>query len=173
MCKDHAKNWMLLAVAVLLTVGGLAAQDRNGTGQDQQKPKAQKASPPQSAKKLPIAGATRVSTRAALEDAAKHEAKKPAADGAGPTTAKAQEVSADQAVVEFHPAKQESATPTSVKVESKNSKKAKDLHGTVYGATDAKNSGTRRVGGAVGASSKSGKTSVYVETEGSRTTPPR
>jgi hypothetical protein len=160
------KTWILLTAALLVagTLQAAQAPHQNGTGQDQQKP--EKSSDKLSKKKAPIAGAARVSTDAALKDATEQAAKKPA-------TEEAKEHPAGEDVLELHPAESESANSTSVKAESQGSKKAKDVHGTVYGATDARNVATHRTGGAVGATSKSGKSSVYVETEGARTTPPR
>lgn len=154
--------WIYLAIALAVAALG-AAQDPQQTHTEQSQRKPEKASAKQSSKKPSLAGAARVSTDAALEDAAKQAAKKP--EGA-------KEEPSGEAVLELHPAQAEAATSPSVKPESPKTKKAKDVHGTVYGATDARNVGTHRAGGAVGATSKSGKTSVYVETERDRTTPP-
>jgi hypothetical protein len=155
-------SWIYLAMVLAVAALG-AAQAPQQTPAEQSQKKPVKASDKPSSKKPSLAGAARVSTNAALEDAAKQAAKKP--DGA-------KEDPSGEAVVELRPAEAEAATSTSVKPESQKSKKAKDVHGTVFGATDAKKAGSRRTGGAAGATSKSGKTSVYVETEGDRTTPP-
>jgi len=183
-------NWVFVVAAVLLTAGWLAAQapDQTSTAKDAQKPSA-----PKGEKKSSIAGATRVNTDAALKDVAKREAKRaapdqprsaasssetetrakgPALEGVAPASEKSPEDSAGQDVVEFHPAKADAAESPSAEQESKHSKRPKNLHGEVYG-DDAKHPSSQRAGGAVGASSKSGKTSVYVETEGDRGTPPR
>jgi len=154
--------WIYLAIVLAVAALG-AAQDPQQTPAEPSQKKPEKVPDKPSSKKPSLAGAARVSTDAALEDAAKAAAKKP--EGA-------KEEPSAEAVVEFHPAQAEGATSTSVKPESQKSKKAKDVHGTVFGATNAKNAGTRRAGGAAGATSKSGKTSVYVETEGDRTKPP-
>jgi len=60
-----------------------------------------------------------------------------------------------------------------VVVPSRKSKKSTlgNVHGQVHGSVDGNNPGTRRTGASVGASSKSGKTAVYVETERGRTQP--
>lgn len=163
MRKIRPKTWIFLAAALVVVAALQAAQtaSQNGAGQDKQNPAPQKSTAKPSKNKPPIAGAVRASTDAALEDAAKQAAKKPD---------EAKQPSVSEAVVEFHPT--EAAASTRTKTESQKTKKAKDVHGTVYGATDAKNAGTHRAGGAVGATSKSGKTSVYVETQSDRTTPP-
>ena len=49
----------------------------------------------------------------------------------------------------------------------------KDVQGTVYGATDARNPRTNAEGAAIGGSSKSGESAIYVETDRARTSPPR
>jgi hypothetical protein len=154
--------WIYLAIVLAVAALG-AAQDPQPTQTEQSQKKHEKAADKPSGKKPSLAGAARVSTDAALEDAAKQAAKKP--EGA-------KEQPSGEAVVELHPAEAEAANSASAKPASQKSKKAKDVHGTVFGATDAKNAGTHRAGGAAGATSKSGKTSVYVETEGDRTTPP-
>lgn len=158
------KTWIFLAMALGVgALGAAQAPQQKNTEPVQQRPAKSSDKDKQPGRKPTLAGTARVSTDAALKDAAKQAAKKPE---------HAKEPSASEAVLEFHPAEAEGATSTSVKSESPKSKKAKDVHGTVYGATDAKNVGTHRAGGAVGATSKSGKTSVYVQSEGDRTTPP-
>lgn len=79
----------------------------------------------------------------------------------------------DSPVLEFHPAQATAAPSAPAIAVSKNSKKSplKDLHGTAYGSTAAGTS-NHHVGGSAGATSKSGKTSVYVETDQSRATSP-
>lgn len=119
---------------------------------------------PKSEKKPTLVDAIRVSTAEATKSAVKEKSKQ----SAQPET---MEESNDPAVLEFRPtANTEEGT---VVAPSGDSKKLKNVHGKVYGAVDAGNSGNRQSGAAVGASSKSGKSSVYVETDRSRTTPPR
>jgi hypothetical protein len=115
-----------------------------------------------------ITDAVRVSTDTALPSAAKHEAKKSADETATKSSSEAD-------ALELHPAAPNSAPAGNAVVLPRNSKKGplKDIHGTVFGTTSSGDSGTRGTGGAVGASSKGGKASIYVETERSRTTPPR
>lgn len=159
--KIKPNIWIFLMI--VLAVGTFAAaQAPQPTDTDQSQKKGAKATEKQPNKKHSLTDATRASTDLALEDAAKQAATKPEPS---------KETSATEAVVEFHPAEAEATTSTSVKTDAQKSKK-KNIHGTAYGAANPKNSGTHREGGAVGATSKSGKTSVYVETERDRTTTP-
>lgn len=109
-----------------------------------------------------------VSTADAVRSAAKEEAKQT------DPNKKEETKEPDSAVDEFHPAPPGEAASGDSSVKAKETKKAplKDVHGTVYGAAGPADSGNRATGGAVGASSKSKKTHVYVETDRSRTTPP-
>lgn len=72
------------------------------------------------------------------------------------------------AVDEFKPGS--AADPAGGAVVVKESKKsnARNIHGTAYGGLDPTARGNHATGGSVGAASKSGKTSVYVETDSSR-----
>lgn len=129
-----------------------------------QKPETQKSSQADSSKKPALTDAVRVSTDEALASAAKQEAKKQ-----GPK--ENQKDSPDDAVLELRPSVPDAAAGGSAVV-TKDSKKSplKNVHGEISGAAGA---GRNREAGKVGASSKSGKTSVYVETDRSNTTPPR
>jgi hypothetical protein len=152
------------ALSTIVFAGGLLSTVKP-LGQERQGSDAQTSTAQKSEKKPVLVDALRVNTDQAVRSAAKEEVKKPAAE-------KTKE-SPEDAVSEFHPADPSSASPAVV-VAPKKAKKGplKDVHGTVYGSTDPKNLGTRDTGAAVGATSKSGKTSVYVETEGAHTTPP-
>jgi hypothetical protein len=161
--RIRPEKWIILAVALAVAALG-AGQTPQATNTQPTQQKAEKSSDKQAGKKPILAEVPRAGTQAAVEAVAKQAAQKPE---------EAKQRSTSEAVVEFHATEAEAATSTSGKPESQKSKQAKNVHGTVYGATDAKNVGTHRAGGAVGATSKSGKTSVYVETEGARTTPPR
>lgn len=112
---------------------------------------------------------TRVSTVDATRSAAAQQAKKQV--GKDAATGQAE----DSAVLEFHPAEASQSGPAAATTAGKGSKKSvlKNVHGNVYGALDPKNPGNRGTAASVGTSSKSGKTSVYVETDQTRTTPPR
>jgi len=118
-------------------------------------------------KKPVLLEATRVST----DEAARSVAQKQTTKGNEEEGAKEGK---EAAVLEFKPAPASAeSSGGAVVVPSKGSKKSTlgNVHGTVHGSADAKNSGTRRTGASVGASSKSGKTAVYVETERGRTQP--
>ena len=84
------------------------------------------------------------------------------------------DVGSGDPVTEFRPAAEGSAASAAAVVKTKDSKKSvlKTVHGTAYGSLDPKNRGSHQAAGSVGGSSKSGKTSVYVETDSSRTAAP-
>jgi hypothetical protein len=154
----RAGIWLWLVAGALVCAGVVMAQEA-------QSPDAKKPATTES-KKHALTEAVRVSTDAAISSAAKQQAQKPASDAA-------RKDSSEEAVTELHPAASEPLTSNSAVVTSNDSRKAKNVHGAVYGSTVAKNPGTRSTGGAVGASSKSGKSSVYVEMESTRTPTPR
>ncbi len=162
-CMQNIKLHLCLLLAMLLVAAAAGAAQSPSSSEADQTPK-KNVEPPEkpTKKKLVLSDATRVSTDTAVGDAAKQASKKPEDAKQQPTT---------EAVVEFHPAEAQVTASPGVKTEAQKSRK-KDIHGTVFGAADAKNSGTHRAGGAVGATSKGGKTSVYVETERDRTTSP-
>ncbi len=145
-------------VITLIPVFLGAAQEDSASG-------AKKPPAAQEQKKPVLVDAARVSTDAAVRSAAKQEVEKP-------ESAKGKKDSSESAVVEFKPAGPNAGSGETV-VLPKDSKKNKNIHGEVFGTTGAQAAGTQGAGGAVGATSKSGKTSVYVETEHQRTTPPR
>jgi hypothetical protein len=152
----------LLSLSIcLLTSLVSAAQEAPQKSPDAPPPKS-KAS---TEKKPVLLEATRVSTdEAARSVAQKQTAKDNEEEGT--------KEDKDAAVLEFKPAPASAKSSGDVVVvPSKNSKKSvlDNVHGTVHGSVDARNSGTHRTGASVGASSKSGKTAVYVETERSRT----
>jgi hypothetical protein len=152
---------LLLAALCLLMPGASAAQGtpKKNSGTPSSK------SPGLSDDKKPALGeATRVSTEDAARSVAQKQARKSAEeDGAQKTTG------AD--VLEFRPAPESSGSSgKSVVAPAEGSKKLPlgKVHGKIYGSVDAKGAGTHRAGAGVGASSKSGKTGVYVETERGR-----
>jgi hypothetical protein len=120
------------------------------------------------AKKLSLTDVTKISTEDAARSAA-HEA----ATGKSKKedTTKDSEPVVDS-ITEFSPAPPESksSSTTGPKVSTKSSKSK--IHGEAYGSTSPTNSGNRQTGGAVGTTSKSGKTSVYVQGEQSRSSTP-
>jgi hypothetical protein len=158
--KEMIRSRTILLILTLALAGATCAL----ADDPPQKPDTQKPSQADSSKKPALTDAVRVSTDEALASAAKQETKKRSQD-------KNRKDSSDDAVLEFHPAAPAASADSSTVV-TKDSKKAplKGVHGEVYGAAGA---GRNREGGKVGASSKGGKTSVYVETDRSNTTPPR
>jgi hypothetical protein len=121
-------------------------------------------------KKRPkLAEITRVSTEEAAQGVARQKAT-PGGDASNTET----DETAPPAVTELKPtARSSEASGGSVTVKDSKSSKASKVHGRMYGSLDPKNSGDRQDGAAVGAGSKNGKTSIYIETEGSRgATPP-
>lgn len=127
--------------------------------------KAQASKPDQ---KPALAEVTRVST----DEAAHSAARKKAEGNAGSETS---DQPADSAVTEFHPAARTSGASSEADAgPSKGPKRSltKNLHGTVYGARGTGHDGDHKAGASVGASSKSGKTNIYVETNRSRESSP-
>ena len=146
----------------LLLSAGLVAQEA-----EEKKPEPPQAETRKASSKPGLAEATRVSTDAAVKSAAQKKAGTSAAEDA-PSE------SDDSAVTELHPAAQTPEQPDAASAESpKTIKKSssRNIHGSVYGASGSGGATTRGSGGSVGASSKSGKTSVYVETNRSRQSP--
>jgi cytoskeletal protein RodZ len=110
-------------------------------------------------KKSQLAEATRASTTDAAKDAVQAEAKK--------------ENTSDDAVasgvLEFQPKTASDANKSSATISKDSGKSAlKNVHGSVSGSVDAKHPANHQTAAAVGASTKSRNTSVYVETDSSR-----
>jgi len=156
----RAQSCLLGALLCLLLPAGLMSQD--GT---EKKPDAPNAATSKASSKPVLAEATRVSTDAAVKGAAQKKA------GARAPNEAASEP-ADSAVTEFHPVTETPETSGSADP-AKTSKKpaSKNIHGSVHGGLGPGGDGAERAGGAVGASSKSGKSSIYVETNRSRESP--
>ena len=161
---------MAIIVVIFCLSGGSAA----GSPQDGTKSQATvlpSEHPPETTKKRAVlAEATRASANKAAEDAAKQKAKGPAEEDVNP--------SEESAVTEFRPVppdqkgKDSESDALSIKKDSK-SGPLKNIHGTVYGDVNSTGTGERSTGAAVGTSSKSRKTSVYVETQRTRETIPQ
>ena len=120
-----------------------------------------------SKEKPALAGATRVSTTEAARNAAKDVVKEHG-DGT------ASEPSATPDVLEFHPDDSRGQSSAGAGIApSSGSKKStlKNVHGDAYGVLGSRGA-ARQAGGSVGASSKSGKSSIYVETDRSRESTP-
>ncbi len=153
----------------ILCAGMLSAQTPPASS-DTTEPAAQQAPKKDEGKKPALADVTRVSTEKALRSAAKEKSKQD--DGKAE-----EEKTSESGVTEFRPAGPEEKTaPENPKLlgGKKKSKGGalKNVHGSVYGTTDAAGTGSR-TGAAAGASTSSGKTSVYVETERDRQNPSR
>lgn len=155
--SQHA---LLVTALVLLaaTVAGL----QSSAGQDAAKDSAAGSSKvSQSQEKSKLIEATRVSTEEAARRAAKEKSKKAAKED----SSKKQESKKDSAsnVSELRPVeKDDDDSASSAQVSTKDSGKSpiKDVHGSIQGTRGGQ---TRQAGGDIGASSKSGKTHVYVE----------
>jgi hypothetical protein len=122
----------------------------------------QKPAPAESAKpekKLVLTDAVRVSTKEAVTSAAEREAKK------GTSDVKPKESPSD-AVTEFRVA-DPGTTSNSNTVVTKEKSSARQIHGEIKGGLGTMGS---EESGKVGTNSKSGKTSIYVETDHARTT---
>ena len=120
-------------------------------------------------KKPALARVTRVSTEEAIRWAAAEAARKNQKGVPQPDGSTAQ----DSAVVEFRPVDQGGAPSDAATIlKGKSNKSAlKNMHGSVYGSTVPGNRGTNEAAGSVGTTSRSGKTSVYIETDRSRASP--
>ncbi len=156
MKTGEIRNCLAGVLLGLLLSAGLMAQEG-----EEKKPEPPRAVARKANSKPALAEATRVSTDAAVKSAAQKKAGTSAAEDA-PSE------SDDSAVTELHPAAQtpEASSAESPKTIKKSS--SRNIHGSVYGASGSGGGSTRKSGGSVGASSKSGKTSVYVETNRSR-----
>lgn len=116
--------------------------------------------------KLKLLEVTRVSTRQAARKAAEAEVDKKT--GTAPDSKQAAAIGVVELQPNRHPegkqANQNAARPGKKSL-------LKNVHGSVYGATGASNSDVRRTGGDVGATTKGGKASVYVQAEKNRSNP--
>jgi hypothetical protein len=165
MARKHTELYCWLALAGAMLCVTLATAQEKQTVDPASKVKATA----QDNKKHALLNSPRVSTDAAVHSAAKDVIKRTTGD-------KTPNQPEDAEVVEFRPAESDSASPSTSAAPPKTPKKGalkKDVHGTVYGAAGAKNPGTNAEGAAIGVSSKSGKSAIYVETDHARTSPPR
>ena len=160
---------MLLALALIIVLATGAKTQETANKPASDSPRGQgTSSSPKPKQKPSLLDATRVSTEEAVKRAAQKDAEKT-------TNTAAPESSSESSVTEFHPARPDSAQAGSAAdTTSDESTKStrKRIHGTVYGSATPGGSGDRRGGAAVGTSSKSGKTHVYVQTDHSRTDTP-
>ena len=163
--KLAATRVLILLIAVALFAPVAAAQG----AKDKAPPKSNSgaSSATTDVNKAKLLEATRVSTEEAARKAAK-VASKPAADKPEAKENSEESDQKDSAVTELTPAmKTDHDSDEIVRLPTGESPSSplKKIHGSVYGAGGSHSS---RTGASVGASSKSGKTHVYVESERSR-----
>ena len=142
-----------------------SAQQGTPAHPDKGQPAQPKSSTASSKEKPTLAEATRVSTAEAARKAAEAVAQGRGSDPAS-------EAPGAPDVLEFRaasPGAQRSVGAAATK-ESKKSA-VKSVHGDAYGALDSRAAG-KQTGGSVGATSKGGKASIYVETDRSHETTP-
>ncbi|HEV2348355.1 MAG TPA: hypothetical protein VG028_00760 [Terriglobia bacterium] len=117
------------------------------------------------AKKVALSDVAPLSTEEAARSAAKEAAQSPAKKKGDKST----DTGIDS-VLEFHPASNTEPAAARSDARSRVKHAGKNIHGEAYGTVDATNPGTHQGGGALGATSKSGKTSVYVQGDQTRAT---
>lgn len=157
-----------VAAFVVLAASAMVAQDSaENTSPKSSSTQTQQAAPNIVQKKSSLPAVTRVST---AEVAKKAATEATSTKSKLEDTQKASEASGDPDVMEFRPASRDEEHDQAPTAPAKSPRKA--VHGEAYGALDPKHPGTHRAGGAAGATSKSGKTSVYVETDQSKSTSP-
>ena len=111
-------------------------------------------------KKIPLTDAPPASSEEAGRRATKEVAQSPSEKkGDQPASA------ATDSVLEFHPAPQDEKIASKSEVGPRAKHSSKNIHGEAYGEINPTDAGTHGGGGAVGATSKSRKTSVYVQGE--------
>ncbi len=162
MTTRRRKIWILPAIAFSLFAPALATPQASAERQPGQSPANQQSTASNAKRKPTLSEATRVNTAEAV---AKRQAEENASDKSAGLLDVLEFRSADQNV--------EASSGTTV-ASSKESKKTvlKNVHGTAYGSLDPSKPGNRKAGASVGATSKSGKSSVYLETDRSRMNSP-
>jgi hypothetical protein len=153
---------LLLAALCLLMPRASAAQDTAKKNSDTPSGKPSGLS---GDKKPALAEATRVSTEDAARSVAQKQARKSTEENGAEKTA-------DPDVLELRPVPESTGPSGKIVVAPSEGSKQPALgkvHGRIYGSANAKGASTHRAGADAGASSKSGKTTVYVETERGRT----
>lgn len=147
---------------VLVVAFGLATVLCSRAQESPGKPAASGSSKAESTRKPVLTEEVRVSTHEALAGAVEREAKKGNAD-------QKSKDSPDEAVMEFH-VLAASGAGVSNSVVTKDKTPARQFHGEVSGALGAVGN---QESGNTGTTSKSGKTSISVETDHSKTAPSR
>ena len=162
---------LMAIIVVIFCVCGTSAAGSPQDGIKNQATVPPREHPPETTKTRPVlAEATRASANKAPEDAAKQKSKGPAEEEV--------DHSEESTVTEFRPAPPDQKgkdSPSDAQSARKDSKSGplRNMHGTVYGDVNSTGTGERSTGAAVGTSSKSRKTSVYVETQRTRETIPQ
>jgi hypothetical protein len=177
------KHQQVLIAAILIAMGLMApyatlrAQSAASDSAARPADKVAATPAPQTQSKLTLLDATRVSTDEAIKEM--HPARMPTAKpdgkqkGAKTAASKLESLPASD-VVELQSVSHAAGTLDPFLVDQKDHSKSplKNVHGDLYGATDSGALGGNQVDGAVGATTKSGKTSVYVQTDHAQTTWP-
>lgn len=166
MMSHLALNSIFLVVVALVSNGKLLGQD-SAPQESSQQGRTEETSVVKK-KNSSLVDVTRVSTRDATLSATEVSAKK-GARGDSPRNA------SNPDVLELrHVARDDEAAGGVAVPPSKESKKSRlgNVHGTVYGATGSQAPRNKAAGGAVGVSTKDGRTSIYIEAERSRVDSP-
>lgn len=148
---------MVVAATMLLTPSRAGAQE---TAKKESSAKVGAAHSGTGRDRAPIVETERVSTEQAARAVAEREANKKRKEQPPPKAA------APSGVTELQPTSNPRVAPPA-EASSPSGKKwpLKDVHGSVYGGMDSSHAAAHRTGGELGASTRSGKTSVYVQTE--------
>lgn len=159
-----SRGWRCVLVILCLSFGPVGtghAEEKSGKPSPPPEPPAEKTR--QDTKAI-LLDATRASTARAAESASRQKAEKNQEE-------KSPEPAADSGVTELRPLPpgEPAANSEVVKPESTGGP-LKNIHGTVYGETGSAGGAG---GGSIGTSTKSGRTSVYVEGRRNRTGDPR
>jgi hypothetical protein len=160
------QRFCILVLSVSCFVGVTAwAQQGTPAPPNKGQPAQPKSSTARSKEKPSLAEATRVSTAEAARKAAEVEAQGHGSDLAS-------QASGAPDVLEFRAASPRAQDSVGAEATKESKKSAlKSVHGDAYGASDS-HGAAKQTGGAVGAASKGGKASIYVETDRSQETTP-
>ena len=159
---------LIAAVALLVSTAAIAQDNAKKSSPDATTPSSQQPSVSKKSENKPnLSDVLQVSTADAARSAAHEEAKKHSQDQ---QKSKVSDGSSVDSVLEFSPAPPDAdgAAKTEPIITTKHSRK--NVHGEAYGSLDPAHRGNHQAGGAMGASTKSGKASVYVETDQTRST---
>lgn len=165
---------LVLALFIFLSVAAAAQVKKTSDHQNSssQTPTATKGERKPLLQSLGLINTDEAAQKVAEEESAKARTAKTAGGTTNPAILKK---GADGAVLEFHPAGNSPFSGSSSgTVEAKAGKKSplKNIHGSVYGATLPQVGHANAEGGAVGADSKNGKLSIFVEGEHAQASTP-